>query len=62
MAKPPRKPRATKRATGAKPERVSRIITARLDLRQVGLFDLPSTWIAPAIPTLVREAPTPPNW
>ena len=63
MPKPPRKPRAIKRATDAKPERVaSRIVTARLDLRQAGLFDLPPTWIAPAIPTLVREAPTGPNW
>jgi ATP-dependent DNA ligase len=27
-----------------------------------GLFDLPPTRIAPAIPTLVREAPRGPNW
>src|SRR4029077_10086940 len=45
------------------PERVkSRIASPRLDLRQAGLFDLPPTWIAPAIPTLAREAPTGPNW
>ena len=63
MPKQPRRPRAIKRATDIKPERVaSRIITARLDLRQAGLFDLPPTWIAPAIPTLVREAPRGPNW
>jgi bifunctional non-homologous end joining protein LigD len=63
MAKPPRKPREIKRATDAKPERVaSRFITARLDLRQAGLFDLPPTWIAPAIPTLVRTAPSGPGW
>jgi bifunctional non-homologous end joining protein LigD len=63
MPKQPRKPREIKRATDAKPERVaSRIITARLDLRQAGLFDLPPTWIAPAIPTLVSTAPTGPKW
>ena len=63
MPKQPRKPRAVKRATDAKPERVaSRIVTARHDLRQGGLFDLPPTWIAPVIPTLVREAPRGPNW
>ena len=63
MSRPPRKPRAVKRATYTKPERVaSRIITIRQDLRQAGLFDLPPTWIAPAIPTLVREAPRDPNW
>jgi bifunctional non-homologous end joining protein LigD len=45
------------------PERVtSRIVSTRHDLRQAGLFDLPPTWIAPAIPTLVREAPRGPNW
>ena len=63
MPKQPRKPRAIKRATDDKPERIaSRIVSARLDLRQAGLFDLPPTWIAPAIPTLVREAPRGPNW
>ena len=63
MPKLPRKPRAIKRATDAKPERVaSRIVSTRLDLRQAGLFDLPPTWTAPAIPTLVREAPRGPNW
>ena len=63
MPKPPRKPRAIKRGTDAKPERVtSRIVSTRHDLRQAGLFDLPPTWIAPAIPTLVREAPRGPNW
>ena len=63
MPKQPRKPRAIKRATDAQPERVtSRIVSTRLDLRQAGLFDLPPTWIAPAIPTLVREAPRGPNW
>jgi len=52
MAKSPIKPREVKRATEAKPEHVaSRIITARPDLRQAGLFDLPPTWIAPAIRT-----------
>ena len=54
MPKQPRRPRAVKRGTDAKPERVSsRIVTIRHDLRQAGLFDLPPTWIAPAIPTLV---------
>ena len=63
MPKQPRRPRAIKRGTDAEPERVaSRIITAHLDLRQAGLFDLPATWIAPAIPTLVREAPRGPIW
>jgi bifunctional non-homologous end joining protein LigD len=63
MPKQPRRPRAVKRATDAKPERVSsRIVSTRLDLRQAGLFDLPPTWIAPAIPALVREAPRGPNW
>jgi bifunctional non-homologous end joining protein LigD len=63
MPKPPRRPHAIKRATDTNPERItSRIITARLDLRQAGLFDVPPTWIAPAIPTLVREAPRGPNW
>ena len=63
MPKPPRKPGAIKRGTDAKPERIaSRILTARHDLRQAGLFDLPPTWIAPAIPTLVREAPRGLNW
>jgi bifunctional non-homologous end joining protein LigD len=63
MSKQPRRPRAIKRGSDAKPERVaSRIITARLDLRQAGLFDLPPTWIAPAIPTFVREAPAGPKW
>jgi bifunctional non-homologous end joining protein LigD len=63
MPKQPRKPRAIKRATDAKPERLSsRIVTTRQDLRQAGLFDLPPTWIAPAIPTLVREAPRGPSW
>ena len=63
MPKQPRNPRAIKRATDDKPERIaSRIVSARLDLRQAGLFDLPPTWIAPAIPTLVRTAPTGLNW
>ena len=63
MPKPPRKPRAIKRGTDAKSERVtSRIVSTRHDLRQAGLFDLPPTWIAPAIPTLVRTAPTGLNW
>ena len=51
MPKQPRRPRAIKRGTDAKPERIASRITARLDLRQAGLFDLPPTWIAPAIPT-----------
>jgi bifunctional non-homologous end joining protein LigD len=63
LPKQPRKPRAIKRATDDKPERIaSRIVSARLDLRQAGLFDLPPTWIAPAIPALVRTAPTGLNW
>ena len=63
MPKSPRKPRAIRRGTDAKPERVrSRIVTIRHDLRQAGLFDLPPTWVAPAIPTLVREAPSGSNW
>jgi ATP-dependent DNA ligase len=37
-------------------------ITARLDLRQAGLFEFPPTWIAPAIPTLVSTAPSGLNW
>ena len=58
MPKQPRRPRAIKRGTDAEPERVaSRIITAHLDLRQAGLFDLPATWIAPAIPSLVVGRP-----
>jgi bifunctional non-homologous end joining protein LigD len=63
LPKQPRNPRAIKRATDDKPERIaSRIVSARLDLRQAGLFDLPPTWIAPAIPALVRTAPTGLNW
>jgi bifunctional non-homologous end joining protein LigD len=63
LPKQPRKPRAIKRATDDKPERIaSRIVSARLDLRQAGLFDLPPTWIAPAIPAFVRTAPTGLNW
>ena len=63
MPKQPRKPRAIKRATDTKPERIaSRIVASRPDLRQAGLFDLPPTWIAPCIPTLVRTAPSGPNW
>jgi bifunctional non-homologous end joining protein LigD len=63
MPKRPRKPRAIKRTTDTKPERVaSGIVTSRPDLRQAGLFDLPPSWIAPCMPTLVRTAPTGPNW
>ena len=63
MPKPPIRPGAIKRGTDAEPERISsRIITARLDLRQAGLFELPPTWIAPAIPTLVPTAPPGLNW
>jgi bifunctional non-homologous end joining protein LigD len=63
MPKQPRKPRAIKRTTDTKPERIaSRIVTSRPDLRQAGLFDLPPSWIAPCMPTLVRTAPTGPNW
>jgi bifunctional non-homologous end joining protein LigD len=63
LPKQPRNPRAIKRATDDKPERIaSRIVSARLDLRQAGLFDLPPTWIAPAIPAFVRTAPTGLNW
>jgi bifunctional non-homologous end joining protein LigD len=63
MPKQPRKPRAIKRTTDTKPERIaSRIVGSRPDLRQAGLFDLPPTWIAPCLPTLVRTAPTGPNW
>ena len=63
MAKPPRKPREIKRATDAKPERIaSRIVAPRPDIRQVGLFDLPPTWIAPCMPALVRTAPSGPDW
>ena len=59
MPKQPRKPRAIKRTTDTKPERIaSRIVGSRPDLRQAGLFDLPPTWIAPCLPTLVRTAPT----
>ena len=63
LPKPPMKPRSIKRGTDAKAERVtSRIVSTRHDLRQAGLFDLPPTWIAPAIPALVRTAPTGLNW
>jgi bifunctional non-homologous end joining protein LigD len=63
MPKQPRKPREIKRATDTRPERVtSHIVASRPDLRQAGLFDLPPTWIAPCTPTLVRTAPTGPNW
>jgi bifunctional non-homologous end joining protein LigD len=63
LPKPPRKPRPIKRGIDAKSERVtSRIVSTRHDLRQAGLFDLPPTWIAPAIPTLVRTAPIGLNW
>ena len=63
MPKQPGKPRAIKRATDAKPERIaSRIVSSRPDLRQAGLFDLPPTWIAPCIPKLVPTAPPGPNW
>ena len=63
MAKAPRKPREAKRALDRSSERVaSRTVVRPADLRQAGLFDLPPTWIAPAIPTLVREAPHGRNW
>jgi bifunctional non-homologous end joining protein LigD len=63
LPKPQKKPRAIKRGTGAKSEHVtSRIVSTLHDFRQAGLFDLPPTWIAPAIPTLVRIAPTGFNW
>ena len=53
---------AIKRTTDAKPEHVaSRIITARLDLRQAGLFDLPDTDRA-ALPPSPRETPAGLNW
>ena len=61
--KPPRKPREAKRALDRSSERVaSRTVVRPADLRQAGLFDLPPTWIAPAIPTLARTAPAGPNW
>ena len=42
MPKPPIRRGVIKRGTDAEPERISsRIITARLDLRQEGLFELP---------------------
>jgi bifunctional non-homologous end joining protein LigD len=63
MAKPPKRPRAVKRAVDTKPERVaSRAIVRRADLRQAGLFDLPPRWIAPCIATLVPTAPSGPDW
>jgi bifunctional non-homologous end joining protein LigD len=63
MAKQPRKPREIRRGLDTKPEHVaSRAIVRPVDPRQSGLFDLPPTWIAPCVPTLVPTAPSGPNW
>jgi bifunctional non-homologous end joining protein LigD len=57
MRKQPRKLREVKRAADTQSEHVAgRIVASRPDLRQAGLFDLTCK------PTLVRSAPSGPNW